>query len=67
VRCMPNKHRLEIYPSDDLLSAINRWRGKQPDIPPLATAVRRLVESALQAEGIRVAGKSARRQKAAAE
>jgi hypothetical protein len=64
---MAQKLRLDVYPTPDLLDAINRWRGKQPDIPPLATAVRRLVESALLAEGIRVAGKSARRQKAAAE
>jgi len=34
--------------SEDLQSEIREWAGKQDDEPPLATAIRRLVELGLK-------------------
>jgi hypothetical protein len=64
---MPDKPRLDIYPPPEMVDALDRWRGRQPGVPTRAEAARRLVEIALEAEGVRMAGKPARRQKAAAE
>jgi hypothetical protein len=36
--------------SPELLAAIDAWRQAQPDTPPRATAVKRLIAMSLQAE-----------------
>ena len=42
--------RLEVYPSDELQSALDRWRFLQPGVPSRAEAARRLLGLALNAE-----------------
>jgi hypothetical protein len=37
--------------SEELQDDIRAWAKKQPDIPPLAPAIRRLVELGLKAKG----------------
>jgi len=39
--------RLDIYPHPELVSALDRWRRDQPDLPPRAEAARRLIELGL--------------------
>jgi hypothetical protein len=39
--------RLDLNPSPELRKAIDRWRGRQEDVPPASTAARRLIEWAL--------------------
>jgi hypothetical protein len=39
--------RLEMRVDPAFLQAVDDWRRRQPDIPPRAEAVRRLVEKAL--------------------
>ena len=43
--------RFDIYPQPDLLAALDRWRGAQPDVPNRAEAARRVLEEALAAKG----------------
>ena len=45
------KLRFDIYPQPDLLAALDRWRGAQPDVPNRAEAARRVLEEALAAKG----------------
>jgi hypothetical protein len=48
---MAEKLRFEIYPTPELLRALDRWRGRQDDVPPRAEAARRLLERGLTEEG----------------
>jgi hypothetical protein len=41
---------LQIRASDEFYRLVDAWRREQPDLPTRATAVRRLVERALEAE-----------------
>lgn len=46
-----SKQRLDIYPTDDLLRALDRWRAAQPGLPPRAEAARRILTDRLGALG----------------
>jgi hypothetical protein len=48
---MSARERFEIYPSVDLLKAVDRWRGRQVEAFSRAQAARRLLERILTAEG----------------
>ena len=39
--------------SEDFLRSIDEWRRHQPDLPPRAEAIRRLVDQALKATDAR--------------
>jgi len=43
--------RLEMRVSSDFLQKIDAWRREQPDLPPRAEAIRRLVEMGLAGSG----------------
>lgn len=38
--------------TDEFLRTIDEWRRQQPDIPPRAEAIRRLIELGLQASKV---------------
>lgn len=40
--------RIPIMMSPSEVARIDEWRAKQPDLPPRAEAIRRLVEKALE-------------------
>ena len=42
--------RFEMRISEELLASIDEWRRHEPDIPPRAEAIRRLVELGLKAK-----------------
>jgi hypothetical protein len=42
--------RLELRVDVEFLAKVDEWRRNQPDIPPRAAAIRRLVEKGLEAE-----------------
>jgi hypothetical protein len=44
---MTDTERLELQMPKEFADAVDVWRLKQPDIPPRAEAIRRLVEAAL--------------------
>jgi hypothetical protein len=44
--------RLELYPTPELLEALDRWRAQQPGIPQRADAGRRLLEEMLTIKGV---------------
>ena len=46
----PKSERLELRVDEAFLAKIDAWRRKQPDLPSRASAVRQLVELALQAQ-----------------
>ncbi len=41
--------QMQMRATPEFLKAIDDWRNKQPDRPPRAVAIRRLIESALKA------------------
>jgi hypothetical protein len=43
--------RLDIYPSQEFVVAVDRWRETQPGSPSRAEAVRRIVDETLMAGG----------------
>jgi hypothetical protein len=43
-----NDERLEMRVSQKFLAAVDEWRRKQPDLPPRAEAIRRLVDDGLK-------------------
>lgn len=48
---MPQKsERFELRVSEEFLKKVDDWRRKQPDLPPRAEAIRRLVEQGLKME-----------------
>jgi hypothetical protein len=48
---MPTKtERLELRVDSDFLAKVDEWRRDQPDLPPRAAAIRRLVEKGLEAD-----------------
>lgn len=57
---MSDKNRYDIYPSDQLVKAIDNWRGQQINVPTRAEAARRLLEMALIAEGVVTSTKPAK-------
>jgi hypothetical protein len=46
------KLSLNVYPSDELRHALDRWRIEQPDAPSRAEACRRLLEKTLMEQGL---------------
>ena len=44
--------RLDIYPSDELLLALNRWRIEQPGTPSRPEVARRILEEDMIAKGM---------------
>jgi uncharacterized protein len=42
--------RFEMRISEELLASIDEWRRHEPDIPPRAEAIRRLVQIGLKAK-----------------
>lgn len=42
--------QFQMRVSDDWLRQLDEWRRKQPDLPPRAEAVRRLVQKGLDTE-----------------
>lgn len=46
----PQKPRFELRLPPELGARLNRWRGRQPDLPNRAEAARRLMEIGLKAE-----------------
>jgi hypothetical protein len=42
--------RIALMIPVDLVKKINSWRGRQPDVPTLSGAVRRLIEMALETD-----------------
>jgi hypothetical protein len=42
--------RFEMRAGEDFFDAIDNWRRAQPDLPPRAEAVRRLVEAGLKSD-----------------
>lgn len=46
---LKNDRVFQMRASDDWLAKIDDWRRTQPDIPPRAEAIRRLVAQALEA------------------
>jgi hypothetical protein len=46
--CMVQGKRVEIRLSQSLVAAVDEWRRHQPDLPPRAEAVVRLVEMSLE-------------------
>lgn len=44
----PKTERLELRVNDEFLAAVDNWRRNQPDLPPRAEAIRRLVFEALE-------------------
>lgn len=44
---MEKKIRLEVYPSERLLAALDRWRKAQPELPTRAYAIRYLLAEIL--------------------
>ncbi|WP_141098372.1 hypothetical protein [Rhodoblastus acidophilus] len=46
---MPNDKQFQMRVSDEFLSIIDGWRRLQPDLPPRAEAVRRLVNFGVEA------------------
>ncbi|MGB6177208.1 MAG: hypothetical protein WBF43_12930 [Methylocella sp.] len=40
--------RVEVRPAAALITAIDEWRRRQPDLPPRAEAILRLVEIGLE-------------------
>jgi hypothetical protein len=53
--CMVQGKRVEIRLSASLVAAVDEWRRHQPDLPPRAEAVVRLVEMSLAATAKRKA------------
>jgi hypothetical protein len=53
--------RFEMRISPGLLAAIDAWRRQQPDNPPRATAVKRLIAMSLQAEARKEAKRGPRK------
>jgi hypothetical protein len=51
--CMVQGKRVEIRLNAALVAAIDDWRRHQPDLPPRAEAVVRLVEMSLEASAKR--------------
>ena len=48
---MPTKtERLELRVDSEFLAKVDEWRRGQPDLPPRAAAIRRLVEKGLEAD-----------------
>jgi hypothetical protein len=47
--CMVQGKRVEIRLNAALVAAVDEWRRHQPDLPPRAEAVVRLVEMSLEA------------------
>ncbi len=45
---MTQDTRFEMRASESWLKDVDNWRRKQPDIPPRAEAIRRLVQIALK-------------------
>ncbi len=45
--------RVPLMMQPSLVSAIDAWRGRQPDVPARAEAIRRLIEAGLKAEEAR--------------
>lgn len=46
---LKNDRTFQMRASDEWLRRIDDWRRTQPDIPPRAEAIRRLVEAGLSA------------------
>ncbi len=46
--CMVQGKRVEVRPGPELIAAIDEWRRHQPDLPPRAEAIVRLVEIGLE-------------------
>ena len=59
---MSARERFEIYPSIDLLKAVDRWRARQDEALSRAQAARRLLERILAAEGDWSAAPATKRQ-----
>jgi metal-responsive CopG/Arc/MetJ family transcriptional regulator len=49
--------RIELRASGEFLKAIDEWRRRQPDLPSRSSAIRQLVEKALESESSRPASK----------
>jgi hypothetical protein len=47
--CMVQGKRVEIRLNAALVAAVDEWRRQQPDLPPRAEAVVRLMEMSLEA------------------
>jgi hypothetical protein len=47
--CMVQGKRVEVRPGPELIEVIDEWRRHQPDLPPRAEAILRLVEIGLEA------------------
>ena len=43
--------RIELRASGEFMQAIDEWRRRQPDLPSRSSAIRQLVEKALESEG----------------
>jgi hypothetical protein len=48
----PKTERLELRADSDFLAKVDEWRRNQPDLPPRAAAIRRLVEKGLEADRV---------------
>jgi metal-responsive CopG/Arc/MetJ family transcriptional regulator len=53
---MVQSERFEMRVSSELLESIDEWRRHEPDIPPRAEAIRRLIEAGLKALGAKHKG-----------
>jgi hypothetical protein len=42
--------RLELRVDSEFLAKVDEWRRNQPDLPPRAAAIRRLVEKGIEAD-----------------
>jgi hypothetical protein len=46
---------LQFYAANEFIATLDRWRGRQPDVPGRSEAIRRLVEKGLAAEAAEAA------------
>lgn len=46
----PKTKVFQMRASDDWLRSLDDWRRQQPDLPPRAEAIRRLVQLGIEAE-----------------
>ena len=47
----PKTERFELRMAPEELAQVDEWRRKEPDLPPRAEAVRRLIQLGLKARG----------------
>lgn len=49
---LKNDRQIQMRASDEFIRSIDDWRRNQPDLPPRAEAIRRLISTGIKAEPI---------------